>query len=593
VVSEPTPTAARAPQGTRSRRRARWIQTGWILLIAVLAFSAAELGLRLTRARPDESETFDLFVVGGSAITGGPYTGISPARLAAAMFDGELAYRPLRVHELAAPAQSTYQQYVALWRAVVGRDASRPGAVVIQCGDEEWLPGFRTSRQDSRLDVSLEATPLARSLLITELLRGARDLLGAPPPRSLRSFEIYLRGLIRVARSAGLVPIIVTTPSNVGGVEPNVPREMTFPQRALDTGLALEAAGEYGPARRQYRLAMRTYRAFAATFVYRIGHTHLAEEAPYRAREAFWEAADLDPQTRFSRVTRPLNAAARLTARLEGAPLVDAVEILEQASPTGVIGPELMLDVRHLNLRAMRLLADALAATLSERFGTPIRAPVSSDLEALERAGEAPEARARAWRVASYGLLLLSTGHPWPHDRLELARRNLERIFDVSPDDFTAWFGIGVVEAHLASGLLADPEIMRALWDDGVFELEPYCPVQGGLARWMEVLREAGTSEDVLLLIEEAAEITGCGAPPGAPHLEAPTEPSEAHDTPAPADASAPVGDEPETSEPALGDPDPGEPDAREPEIIPPPAADASGRTAPEEGRDAAVEAPQ
>ena len=585
-MSEERTTETAAPQRVSPRgarpRRDRWIRVGWVLLVAVVAFSVAEFGLRLSRARPDESATFDLFVVGGSAMTGGPYTGISPARLAAAVFDGELAYRPLRVHELAAPGQTTYEQYVALWRAVVGRDNGRPGAVVIQCGDGEWLPGFRTSRADSRLDVSLEATPLGRSLLIMELLHAARDLLGAPPPRSLRSFEIFLRGIIRVARSAGLEPIIVTVPSNVGGVEPGVPREMSFPRRVLDAGLALEAAGQFGPARRQYRLAMRTYRAFAATFAYRIGHTHLAEEAPYKAREAFWDAADLDPQTRFSRVTRPINAAARLTARLEDVPLVDAVELLEQASPTGVLGPELMLDVRHLNLRAMRLLADALAATLSGRFGTPIRAPVSTDLEALERAGEAPEARARAWRVASYGLLLLSTGHPWPRDRLELARRNLERIFEVSPDDFTAWFGIGLVEAHLASGLLADPEIMRGLWDDGVFELEPYCPVQGGLERWMAVLREAGTSEDVLLLIEDAAEVTGCGAPPGALRVEAPDQ----HPVAPPAEEdAAPAGDD---AAPVEGEgADVSEPDAGAPAVVPADASSAVEIIAPADAIDA------
>lgn len=474
----------------------RWLRRALVVLLcgAALAF-AVEGAYRVTlyvSARRHAGSEFELYGVGESAMVGEPFhPKISVPRLLEHMFGGVMDGRPMKVMNLAERGVPLYPQSIAFERAVAAGNPASAGAVLIMSGHNESFDRAPETGQPYAPSVIGEGSVLLREALLA-LQR--RHLVGRE--RTLAVYEYYLRRVIETAQANGLVPILTTMASNISRIEPNIDASAAAPiVETVAQGRALEAEGRYADARDLYRSYL-SGPAWAPALEYRIGRCEESLGNFAAARDQYWAAVDGDPHLMFGRATRVQNDLVRLLAREYGVPIVDAVQILEDHSPHGILGDDLFMDGQHPTVAGYLLLADAYAEILSQRFDTPILHPLRDGSEAAAALGFTQRDEPGAVMVAGSWLIATAVGHPFPQDRMALAEKRFASALGKG-DDFSAWFGIALAQATARGGLLRSPDDVRAL--GGLIGYVPAYSVQPSeLSTVLARLRKFGVDEHVI-----------------------------------------------------------------------------------------------
>jgi lysophospholipase L1-like esterase len=262
----------------------------------------------------------------------------------------------------------------------------------------EWLAQTRLYRLAARLPVVGVATdappprfdfealdnPLQMFAVRTEHLEGAY-----PTERERAWAEQHYRfnveQMVETMRRAGARMMLVTIGQNLADWSPGASAnraDLTNEQAqlwraAFERGTTLAAAGDCAGAVAAFEQALALDDRHAGL------HFALARclerlERFDEARAQYLLASDLDrmPHGAPSR----FNEVLREVARERGALLVDAAGVLEDASPHGLVGDALFVDLVHPNLEANQLIAAAIAGELRAR-GVPLPAPAWRDVE--------------------------------------------------------------------------------------------------------------------------------------------------------------------------------------------------------------------
>lgn len=427
--------------------------------IALAAEAAYRVKLFVDVPRPAADTSFDLYGVGESTMVGEPFEAkISVPRMLEYMFDGVIAGRPVAVKNLAERGVPIYPQALAFDRALESGRAGTPGVVLIMSGHNEgFVPA--SARTQSPYLVSLVAE---RSAIVRDVLLAVRRRRWVGREHSLAAYEYYLRHVIEAAQRNGLVPILTTMASNISSVEPNTPAEPADAVAGtIEQGLALEEQGAHAAARDLYLSRVAADHSPAMLY-YRAGRCEEKLGDFRAARDYYWTAVDEDPRSLFGRATRAQNEIVRRLAREYGVPLVDAVRILEEHSAHGILGDDLFMDGQHPTLTGYVYLANAYAQIISDRFETPILSPLPDEDSVEAALGVEPRDTCNALIDAGSWLIATSVGHPFPHDRMALARKRFGSVLGKG-DEFSAWFGIALTQAAGRGGLLRSPDDVHAL----------------------------------------------------------------------------------------------------------------------------------
>jgi tetratricopeptide (TPR) repeat protein len=304
-------------------------------------------------------------------------------------------------------------------------------------------------------------------MVLSELLFFARRRFG-PAAADVGDYEFYLRRIIDTAVDAGLVPVLGTVVSNISEVAPPIYLSETTPAEAIEEGLALEDVGDYEQARDLYTsLLAEQHDGVEALLHFRIANCFEAVGDYQQARQSFWNAVDRSSGGNFRRATTAQNEVVRRLAEEYDIPLVDTVDAFTRASPSGLIGNELLADGHHPNLSGYLIIAEGFADALASAFDEPVRLRFENT-DALQRV--LPNSHAIDSQVSSGNwLLAAAVGHPWGHETLASAQLRFEDAVETDPDSFSAWFGLALVEAALDAGILEDEQLVDQIGQWGVF----------------------------------------------------------------------------------------------------------------------------
>jgi tetratricopeptide (TPR) repeat protein len=487
--------------------RAPALRWAWTALAVLALPLLTELGWRLAlgamnRAARD-TDAFEIVAIGGSTTAGQPYPSLSFPDLVGHLLGDEVGGRPVAVHNLARRGESLYPQAVALQRFVTGRDADQPGVLLVYAGHNERIRPQAPDRDQGYVERGWPDA-LRDALAPQALLHRLRRWGHLRRPESLRFYEDELRRVIRMARAAGLTPVVATVASNMGGVEPNAPLDEPFPSKIRTIGERLEAARDWEGARAHYAAALEARPAFAALLEYRRARALLALGRDEEARHARRRAVDLDPQTSFGRGSSALNERVRRVARDEGVALVDVEVVFEAASARGVIDAGLFIDGHHPNLRGMRVMAAAFADEVARRSEARVARRLDSDEAALAIAGLGVEELAVARLSAASWLVSVSCLHPWPRDRLSLAEAHYRGALSLEPGGFSATLGLALLQALRRAGWLQDERRVEVMGEWEIFHRARICLRPEALQQMIDDLGQAGIDAELLSALDEA-----------------------------------------------------------------------------------------
>jgi hypothetical protein len=457
--------------------------------------------------------------VGESTMLGEPFDDqLSLPSLVSEMLGRHIGSRSIVIRNVAEQGVGAYAESVRFERALMSRDRSVPGAVLIYTGHNEPYLGEpagdgRATAQPSRSTPHLAALGRAvrrialHSSLLQEALLYLRSLHVVRAPTGIGPWERSVRHIIRTAKDAGLLPILFTLPSNVSGVEPNAYRQSTLGMTAiLEQGARIEQSGDLGTALRYYReryvaTAARD-RASAGLLLYRIAHCEEASGQYAEARRDFSTVVNQDPRLNFGRATVAQNELIRTLAARYDLPLVDGVDVFERNSPHGIPGDDLFSDGHHPNLHGYWLLAHACAIRLTEAAGGQLSDELTRPEEIAARFGIGPTVLRRAHISSGSWLIATAVYHPWPADRLALAERHFRAAVGAG-DDLSAWLGIALSQAARNGGFLNNDENIDLLSRARVYYTKTLSiPVQDRETLLQEFRRD-GVEDSVVARLEE------------------------------------------------------------------------------------------
>lgn len=441
--------------GPRARRRRR--AAALLAVAGVLGCAGAGVWWIHGRApqTPAGDGIFTLYVLGSSTALGYPYfPQANVGKIARLCVDGKIAGRPVRVVNVAGPGKTARVTLRDAAELVRRRPAAGLSAAFVYVGNNEFLRFDRRHdlRQQERRQFDTAAvTPEERDRVITR-------------------YEAQLQETLATLRDAGIRPYVSTVAINLKDWEPNrsVLREVrnaAVVQALLDSAGAARAAGNGGRALQAYGRILELEPHFALAS-YRAGICALEQGRRAAARAALQAAADDDgnPLRDTSEMTHAIWRAAART----GTPVVDAVKILNEASPDSVLGDEMLWDNCHPKLEGYTRLAVAWATALREQFDCTVRVPAQEELRAelgIDAAVDQDVLHREGQYAYGASTLVFDPG-----PRLARARALLERADAMSPSADVKC-SIAVLEAlagHVPAALDAwqkartlDPEVAR------------------------------------------------------------------------------------------------------------------------------------
>lgn len=336
------------------------------------------------------SDTYRIFVLGGSAALGTPDESYSFGRVLEVMLQD--AYPGARF-EVVNAAMTAINSQVVL---PIARDCARrqPDLFVVYMGNNEVVGPYGAGTVFKGYSPSLAAIRAGvwvRSTRIGQLLERLVQKLpgGEGPPGAWQGMAMFLShrvaaddprlegvyshfrenlsDVVEVGIGSGAKVILSTVGTNLKDSAPfaSVPRaglteaEASTWERAHREGAALAEAGEHAAAVEKFAEALEVDGRYAEVH-FRLGRSHGALGRLERARTHYVRARDLDA-LRF-RADSEINRVIREVAEgreAEGVYLVDAEGALESNAEGshGLPGKELFYDHVHLNLDGNYLLA--------------------------------------------------------------------------------------------------------------------------------------------------------------------------------------------------------------------------------------------
>ncbi len=467
-----------------------------------------------TRSAAPSGAVFEIYAVGESTMMGAhTRPKISIPALVAAMFESRIADRPIVIHMLARAGHPLYAQLYALSEATVFRDRRNPGVVLVYSGHNEghlrgtadsagvWRPSLY-----QRLERwSLLAQYLHFVLMDLPVFPVRPEVFRGPP--DLNGYEYDLRATLETAMRAGLVPMFSTAAGNLSGVEPSFGgNDAEHARTAIESALQeqKDAGCDSTAARCQKRAQADA--DIVAQLCYEAGRCVQARGNVERARALYWDAVDLDARNHWGRATPAQNALIRRLTDEYRVPLVDSVVLLEEASPSGILGNDLFVDGQHPGLMGQIVIAKGFAAAISRTFDVPVAKEFATVRDAMAAFHFTPEDESASHVLSASWLMGMAAEHPWPDDALALAEAHTRSAIVLSPDNFTAWLDLAIVQAARRGGLLRDPDALKAFGNWDVFFNATACIHGTDVDAALQRLRVAGADPEVLDRIDVLRE---------------------------------------------------------------------------------------
>ena len=193
-------------------------------------------------------------------------------------------------------------------------------------------------------------------------------------------FERYRRNLtdiVTTLRDAGLGVVAAAPVVNFRDWDPNRscladPAHAPQLEALLDAGERAAAAGDPAAALRSFQAALALEPDFAAA-AKRAGDCLLLLGRDDEARRAYQHAVDCDGNP--YRETSAQIAILRAVCAAREVPVVDCQALLEEASPHGIVGNELLWDNCHPTLEGYLIIARGVTAALLEERGESVSLP--------------------------------------------------------------------------------------------------------------------------------------------------------------------------------------------------------------------------
>jgi len=364
-----------------------------------------------TKFVDDDQDAYRILVLGGSSALGEPYRPwVSVGQIVAWKLAEAIPERRFEPEILAWLGDSLEAQHQKL--AQITR---KPDAVIIYSGHNEFAHRFEEDRDYTLNSGASWAilrgveyvgsfSPFRR--LVRELI--SKNRLDAPPPLTghhqlidpplcdpaeyaevLADFSARLETIVAYCERIGAQPILIIPPANEADYEPN--RSTVAPgtspadrRRLADDFQRARSLMERDPARAEsiFRAILDRHPEFAEAD-FRLGKLLEASERTDEARERFRLALDHDGLP--LRCPEPFRASYHQVAkRHPGAILIDGRRELMAASPSGLLGDEMIEDTHHPNLKGYLALAAAVLRELKRRgiFGEASAAIEPPDLAA-------------------------------------------------------------------------------------------------------------------------------------------------------------------------------------------------------------------
>jgi tetratricopeptide (TPR) repeat protein len=490
-----------------ARRRAVLRLVAILLVVPFVAEAAyrAVLFLR-TRSAAPKGDVFEIYAVGESTMMGAhTRPKISIPALAAAMFENRIGDRPIVVHMLARAGHPLYAQLFALSEATAFRHRNTPGAMIVYSGHNEGHLGSMAENAVAwqptwyqRLERwSLLAHYLHFVLIDLPVFPVRPELFRRTP--DLKQYEYELRATIETATRAGLVPMLATAAGNESGIEPSFGgKDGERARAAIEAALQEQQRAGCGGTERRCRNRTEADADIVAQLCYEAGKCVQAVGDVERAKVLYAEAIDLDARNHWGRATPAQNALIRRLTTEYRIPLVDTVAIFEKASPSGILGNELFVDGQHPGLMGQILIAQGFASAIARSFDVSMARPFSTEREAMAVFNFTTEDESASHVLSASWLMGMAAQHPWPEDALALAEAHTRAAIALSPDYFTAWFDLAIIQAARRGGLLRDEEALKTFGNWRVFFGATACLQGPDLDVALQRLRVAGADPEAL-----------------------------------------------------------------------------------------------
>jgi tetratricopeptide (TPR) repeat protein len=489
------------------------LRASLLLVQCIALFACAEAAYRALLwdvARRDPLRSgFVLYGVGDSTLLGEPFDdALSLPGLVREMVGGRAGDREITVRTLAQRDEGSYAQSLRLEQELIGRDPSVPGAALIYTGNNEGYLGDGAGGGAPALAAGGEGwrSAISHSRLLVDLDLRLRSLPFLWPRPDLRRYERSLRRIVECARDSGLLPILITVPSNISGLEPSADAgETPGLPGILEKGAALEAAGDFDAALHYYREQHAALGArqpvSALLLLYRMAHCEQALGRFEEARRLYVAVVDGDSRRTFGRATTAQNNLVRRLSAEYGVPLVDAVKVFQTVSPHGILGDEMFGDGYHPTLHGYLLLARGCAVRLAAKMHATMAPGLDNDDQVAARFHISDTQRRLAHLSSGSWLLAVSVRHPWPVDRLALAEGHF-RAAAGGDDDLSAWLGVAIAQAA-RKGFLREAAGIDLLGRAGIFTGRKLRLPSGRRDAALREFRSRGVEAPVLARLDE------------------------------------------------------------------------------------------
>ncbi len=362
------------------------------------------------------SNTFRIFVLGGSAANGDPAPAYGFCRQLEFLLNESCVQTKFEVVNVAVTSMNSH----VARRIAVDCARQQPDLFIVYIGNNEvvgpygpptlptglyrsraFINASITTKKDLRIGQLLKQTAEGMQTGTSDKWMGMETFLESKIPHNdpkLTSchahFQANLKDIIATAESVGAKTLLCTVPTNLAACPPFTsvhgpdltPFQKESWQQAFDKGRDLQTGGDFQAALVSYQQAWQLDNQFAE-LAYCMGICHLDLDQWEPAREFLKQARDLDA-LRF-RADSDINRIVRETAlahRDQGAALLDLVEALEQLSDGRPLDDQYLVDHVHLTVPANFAAAQAATQCIAQQYPQlPIASPESPDPSLFKR----------------------------------------------------------------------------------------------------------------------------------------------------------------------------------------------------------------
>ena len=396
-------------------------------------------------------DTYRVFVFGSSAAHGGPVPDFSFWGILETMLRAGRHGDKIEIHCLALPGANSHVMRAAAKACA----AFQPDLFLVYMGNNELNPWLtRTLVWDRlplrpalflfHLTIALNDSRLVQwlnGISGTDVLARLRaDSVGFRQERAYQYYQANVNDICRFAKAAGAQVILCTVGSRLREWVPQGKCTDVLDTKAAQQWSDAYASGRTLTGQGRFREALAAYARAAeidnshAGLAYGIACCRYALGEYEDARNEFVRARELDIShyragNRINDILRDI-AAAR--AR-DGVHLADTAQSLSDASPNGIVGPELFLDHVHPRFEGNYVLARSVLETLAQvepRFHADSPPPTLEEC-LLRQAMTQPELRDQLLLTESWFL----SSPDQPRDRFDQEMAELNEHIGARADD--------------------------------------------------------------------------------------------------------------------------------------------------------------